>query len=178
MWAQKIESNSQIRWRLITKVMKQGRSTKCEGRSDLYFFTSYFLSSYFLLRPSSFRSRLGRVERSRGTHLLLAGHDLERVILVRLQPAESDRVVLCAAPLEGSPPVAVVVAVLYISGAVLVGCPGDGCRGRGQIADRRSRGDLHRLFQRLFARTSLGWRLLGLRLAHRAAQRRRQHKYK
>src|SRR5438552_8139686 len=136
MWAQKIESNSQIRLRLITKVI--GKKIRPRGNA----------------RPEEIAaSRFGRLEVPTGAHFLFASHDFVGIGFSRFQPAESDRVVLCAAPLEGSPPVAVVVTVLYIGGAVLVGCPGDGRRSRGHIAYRRSRGDVHRLFQRLFART-------------------------
>src|SRR5207248_2639846 len=157
MWAQKIESNSQIRLRLITKVI--GKKIRPRGNA----------------RPEEIAaSRLGRLERSRGTHFLFTSHDLVGVGFSRFQPAEHDRVVLRAAPLEGSPPVPVVVTVLYVSGAVLVGCPGDGRRSCGHITYGWAACDLHRLFQRLFARTSLGWRLRALRLARRAAQRRRQ----
>ena len=53
MWAQKIESNSQIRLRLITKVMKQGRSTRVEVQSakDEVISISLLLTSDFVLRP-------------------------------------------------------------------------------------------------------------------------------
>ena len=53
------------------------------AKDEVRFFHFVLLTSYFL---SCFRS----VEGSGGANFLLASHDLERVSLVRFQPAERD----------------------------------------------------------------------------------------